>query len=283
MRGFLSVPSKRKKANRGDTNHNDLATGPNQNPLVVDIPLLFQPGDGSIPCIAYDLKHFGCIWIPSRYVENAPASLQVSAGNAAYICMDRQRGQCIARDGCKRLHVSPHFMDVVRRAPLAAPFSNCCLTHGDVPSRRPHFGGICHGIALEIVGDPGKPRFFVAPRLIAATAYWDNRSDLPAQYAIKVGDRRVCRLHQQNLCNRGPLCGNVHFCREMWLLRAPILCSHPEGETGLGYFVTQTFQQKLEVTCGSAAEFQTLLTMPNGMNSASLKESLMRLRGSWNT
>ena len=242
--------------------------------IVWNLCHLFQEGPDTVPVLVRDLKLYGCLWVPFACIEHVPDAWATAARlRPCFVCNDHLRSRCVAGDACSRVHVSPAFLNCVRRMLMSVPFSNCCLLHGDPSSQHPRFGGSCGRFAVEILGPQGStsPRFFVAAALVAATKYWDG---IRLDKLLSVREHRVCRLHQQRRCNFGHECGNVHICRRAWALRTTLLHTRITNCPEAVYFITIDQQYIISVMWCPLQRIQMLF----GDGQTSLTHAIQRLR-----
>ena len=231
----------------------------------LDIRPLFQESRDTLPVVVPFRKPFVCLWIPTRYILHAP----YTNVRPVFLCMNHQCGRCTAGTYCQRVHVLCSFMHEVRTALFTKAFSNCCHLHRDVYSQCPKFEGIRRHFAFELVseGHSNLPRFFVAPDLLAFTAYWENLKDRPIGEVLVVREKRICRLHQRQRCNQGAVCGNVHICRKVWKMYIHLSSMHGK----CAYFVRQTAHKTLEMVGGTMDHIRALY-------SPLMCESIQRVR-----
>lgn len=96
--------------------------------------------------------------------------------------------------------------------------SNCCRTHGDIPSLR---SVILQGNEkFELRAGPEGPVIPISAGCIAVTGFWVNSFGY-AFVRQKAGilhftPSNVCKKHQKKICSKGEGCHWVHICRELW-------------------------------------------------------------------
>eukprot|EP00668_Euglena_longa_P018037 GGOE01022542.1.p1 GENE.GGOE01022542.1~~GGOE01022542.1.p1 ORF type:complete len:421 (+),score=12.55 GGOE01022542.1:26-1288(+) len=96
--------------------------------------------------------------------------------------------------------------------------SNCCRTHGDIPSLR---SVILQGNEkFELRAGPDGPVIPISAGCIAVTGFWVNSFGY-AFVRQKAGTlhftaSNVCKKHQKKVCSKGEGCHWVHICRELW-------------------------------------------------------------------
>eukprot|EP00667_Euglena_gracilis_P006344 EG_transcript_6399 len=183
---------------------------------IVDVPSLFEPNPNCIPVFDPALKRFGALWIPKQFVN--PTAAQFLEQPTTMLCLAHQRGECQAFEQCNQIHLDVPFTEVLRQTLLSQPSSNCCLAHGDQPTRRRDFQGMLDVVSVVITVD--KDREVQVPRVhMTVTSFWDQflkKDFCTLNPLMRFNVARICRLHQRDACKFGMDCNNVHICRQFW-------------------------------------------------------------------
>eukprot|EP00906_Rhabdomonas_costata_P027981 RCo039715 len=200
-------------------------------PVVLNVPDLFQPREGSVPVIDPKMKAFGRVWLPQSWIYPSSGLARFRMGHPypPSLCLLFQSDRCQAGLMCNQIHASRSHVSAIRAFLRSSKCTNCCLRHGDLPSARSDFRTLCHKLKVMVVSENNTLCVSFPSNMVAMTAFWapmlealetNPGAPLPT---VLVTPSLICNLHQHSSCRFGLDCKHVHLCRERFAQLSPKL------------------------------------------------------------
>eukprot|EP00906_Rhabdomonas_costata_P004897 RCo007343 len=192
---------------------------------LVNVPSLFEPSPLAISVIDPQLKQFGRLWLPIAKLLPTNGLARHRSGHPypPSLCLLFQKQRCHAGEQCNQIHADVEFIAAARVALQGITYSNCCHQHGDLPSTRRDFQGLCQTMRVSFVAGDGVTKFPISSGEVAVTAFWTKWM---AEHSAAMGSSAhrtttevtitpadICYLHQRSSCKYGVDCKHVHVCR----------------------------------------------------------------------
>eukprot|EP00906_Rhabdomonas_costata_P004896 RCo007342 len=192
---------------------------------LVNVPSLFEPSPLAISVIDPQLKQFGRLWLPIAKLLPTNGLARHRSGHPypPSLCLLFQKQRCHAGEQCNQIHADVEFIAAARVALQGITYSNCCHQHGDLPSTRRDFQGLCQTMRVSFVAGDGVTKFPISSGEVAVTAFWnkwieENTTAMGSSAhrtttEVTITPADICYLHQRSSCKYGVDCKHVHVCR----------------------------------------------------------------------
>eukprot|EP00906_Rhabdomonas_costata_P007602 RCo010888 len=182
---------------------------------------LYQPGPDTVSLIDPMVKAWGKLSFPLTHTE-ATVGLERALAGHPYppsLCILYQERRCQKGSQCNQIHVSRELVAQARQLLSCTPRVTCCSLHGDAPSQRRDFQGLCGALQARLSSNDGSFEVELASHHIAMTAFWGPLLARPTALEgnkVTITALQLCYLHQRGCCRFGMDCKRVHICREVY-------------------------------------------------------------------